>query len=309
MAVTFEIPDHYYLEFTSNVELELQRMGPKLLPYVDTAAYSGEKAQIVQKYGETEMQELTTRYGDTEWAELSRTQRWIHPRFWGLHLPVDKKDQLQTMHEMTSPLVRAAAVAAGRKIDELILDSAFGTAYAGVQGTDSITWGNDVYGNALDMTVEHNQVETGSAATSNLTIGKLRLGLEKLVDNEVDVEREMPTFVGTVSQKHALLRTTEVTSSDYNTVKALVNGEVNTFMGIRFVWLSKNVVNLTADPYRRSLLFTPGALQWATWEGMETKISERADKNHTTQVSLYLNGNATRVDEKRIVEIDCNEAA
>lgn len=309
MASTFDIPDHYFSQFTSNVELELQRAGSKLLPYVRVESYSGEKAQVVNKYGEVEMTELTTRYSDTEWAEIARTQRWIHPKHYALHMPVDRKDQLKTLYDLQNPLVQAGAMAVGRKQDDVIAAAFFGTAYAGVNGLDSVTWGYDVYGNALTSnTIAVDYVETGSTANSNLTVGKLRKAQEQLTDYEIDLEREMPVVIATSNQRHALLRDTSVTSSDYNAVKALVNGEVNTFMGFRFVWLSKNLVPTDSNSYRRVAVITPGALVAGQWEGMQTRISERADKNHTVQISMYMDFNATRIDEKRILEIKCSEA-
>lgn len=45
-------------------------------------------------------------------------------------------------------------------------------------------------------------------------------------------------FVGHTKGKAALLNTTEVGSNDFNTVKALVKGEVDTFMGFKFIWIN-----------------------------------------------------------------------
>lgn len=43
----------------------------------------------------------------------------------------------------------------------------------------------------------------------------------------------------TAKQKADLLNTTAVTSADYNSVKALVNGEVNTFLGVKWLVIAK----------------------------------------------------------------------
>ena len=48
------------------------------------------------------------------------------------------------------------------------------------------------------------------------------------------------TFLHDVGQLADLLETTEVTSSDFAMVKALVMGEVNTFMGFKFVGVARN---------------------------------------------------------------------
>ena len=47
------------------------------------------------------------------------------------------------------------------------------------------------------------------------------------------------TGIITAKQKADLLNTTQVTSADYNSVKALVNGDVNTFLGVKFIVIAK----------------------------------------------------------------------
>lgn len=70
-------------------------------------------------------------------------------------------------------------------------------------------------------------------AGTNLTVEKLRLAQNALdVENVPDEDR---TFVMHANGKKALLESTEVTSTDFNSVKALVNGQVDTFLGFRFV--------------------------------------------------------------------------
>lgn len=47
------------------------------------------------------------------------------------------------------------------------------------------------------------------------------------------------TFIHTAKQKNDLLNTTAVTSADYNSVRALVSGDINTFMGLKFICIAK----------------------------------------------------------------------
>lgn len=70
-----------------------------------------------------------------------------------------------------------------------------------------------------------------------LTIATLLAATTKLDDNGVPSDER--TFIHTAKQKADLLKTTEVTSADYNSVKALVNGQINTFLGLDFKCIAK----------------------------------------------------------------------
>jgi hypothetical protein len=77
--MAFEIPDHYYRLFTSNVELLLQQKKPHFMGAVSQMSYSGEAAQVVKQFGTVEFQEKTARLEDTEFSDLEHKQRWIFP--------------------------------------------------------------------------------------------------------------------------------------------------------------------------------------------------------------------------------------
>lgn len=109
------------------------------------------------------------------------------------------------------------AGALGRRDDQYKLDAmAAGTFSATpVQGTSGGLVGTDV-----------------GAVGSNLNIAKLTKIAQFMDDNEVPAEGRHITF--SASGKNSLLNTTQVTSSDYNTVQALVRGDIDTFMGFKF---------------------------------------------------------------------------
>ena len=48
-------------------------------------------------------------------------------------------------------------------------------------------------------------------------------------------------------------------------------------------------------------------LKNTTIEDIQTKISERADKNYSTQVYLCMTIGATRVEDEKVLEIACTE--
>ena len=122
-----------------------------------------------------------------------------------------------------------------------------------------------------------------------------------------------------------LLTETEVTSSDFNVVKALVQGEVNTFLGFEHVRLERLVTQSgtlafdtasgavgsgggDADGYRKVLAWAMDGLLLSTALEMKTRISERDDKNYSTQVFAEQSIGSTRMEEEKVVEVQAHEA-
>ena len=91
-----------------------------------------------------------------------------------------------------------------------------------------------------DRVVAKDYVESGTKASSGLTLAKLRRTLQMFQEADAWTEDssaagDQLVFACSSAQILNLLSTTEVTSYDYNSVKALVDGKVDTFMGFKFV--------------------------------------------------------------------------
>lgn len=88
------------------------------------------------------------------------------------------------------------------------------------------------------------------------------------------------TGLFSAKQKGDLLKTTEVTSSDYNSVKALVNGDVKTFLGVKWIviasreegGLPKTSTDVTGFIYHKR------AVGFALGQEIQTEMSWLADK-------------------------------
>ena len=102
-----------------------------------------------------------------------------------------------------------------------------------------------------------------------------------------------------------MLAITQITSADYNSVKALVQGQIDTFMGFKFIRTQR--LGTDTNGNRQVLAFNQSALGLAVGSDISTKISERADKNYATQVFLSMTIGATRVEDEKMVEIACTE--
>lgn len=296
--MAFEIPSHYSESFTTNVELLLQRRGGALSPYVTMGSYVGKSAQVVKQFGEVEFATKTTRHGDTQWSDIQHKQRWVFPTDYNLALPIDNEDELRMLNSPLSPYVDAMRLAAARKMDDIIIDAFHGTSKTGDNGGTSTVYDTN---NNVAVTVGN-----GGSGDVGLNVAKLRAARKTLLENEVDLSAETPVIAVTARQMDDLLAETEVTSSDFNSVKALVQGEIDTFLGFRFVTTQGLDADSNSD--RKVPFWVPSGVHLAMWNGLETRIGERADKEYTNQVFMRMTIGACRTQEGKVGMILCDES-
>jgi len=104
-----------------------------------------------------------------------------------------------------------------------------------------------------------------------------------------------------------LLGDSIVTSADFNTVRALVQGEIDTFLGFKFVTSNRLPFDASNTDDRLCFAYTEDAIKLAIGKDVQAKISERADKSYSTQVYYCMSIGATRMEEKKVFQIPCNE--
>ena len=203
---------------------------------------------------------------------------------------IDNQDKIRTLIDPSSSYALAASYALGRAQDDEIIAAVSGTAYTGETGSTS-----------TPLPTAQKITESG---TDGLTIAKLRSAKEKLDLSNVDPS--IPRYIAIGARQITdLLGTTEVTSSDFNSVKALANGEVNSFLGFNFI--VSNRLDLTSSK-RLCLAWAQDGMKLALGQDIITRIDERSDKGYATQVYVCMSIGATRLEEEKIVTIQAHEA-
>lgn len=290
--MSFEVTTAFVQQYTTNVELLLQQRGSKLRNYVNSNSYTGKLAKAVEQVGAVTAQLRTSRHGDTPLISTPHDARWVGPKDYEWADLIDDQDKLRMLIDPQSPYARNGAYALGRKIDDIIIEAALGASLTGENGTTST---------AFDTT--NQQIAAGAAG---LTVAKLREAKKILMANEVDMDMDPCFIIVTAQQLDDLLGTTEVTSSDFNTIRALVQGELDTFLGFKFVHCERLGVDGSSN--RRVIAYAKSGLHLGLWNDITTRISERGDKSYSTQVYVKGTFGATRVEEKKVVEILCTES-
>lgn len=283
--------------YKANVSLLVQQKGSRLRNAVRVESQNAE-FEFYDRIGATEAQEITGRHQDTPLMSTPHDRRRVSLRDFDWADLIDRQDKLRMLMDPTGPYAQNAVFAMGRKMDDLIIESAFGTAYSGKTGATSVTF-------PAANQVAVNYVESGGAANSNLTIGKLRRTKEifDAYDNDPDEARFMTV---TANSLHSLLRNTEVTSADYNTVKALVEGKVDSFMGFNFIRTQR--LSTDGSGYRRHIAWIKSGLLLAVSQEPSVDVGPRRDKRNSVQVYVTLGIGATRMEEEKVVEVKVDES-
>jgi hypothetical protein len=144
---------------------------------------------------------------------------------------------------------------------------------------------------------------------AGLNIEKLIAARSRFGTNDVDLDDPENKLYLAVSQQQLddLLNETEIKSSDYNTVKALVKGEIDTYMGFDFVRTQRLALDSTTD-IRTCFAWAKSGICLGVNKDSKTNISERADKSFATYVYACMSTGATRMEEEKVVEIPCDES-
>jgi hypothetical protein len=280
---------HFHDEFNTNTALLLQQKGSKLRDTVTVGMHKGEGAAFLEQFGEVAAAPVVTRHGATPLTDASTDRRWVFHQPYNIAIPLDREDKVNMLIDPTNKYSEMIVAGLGRSIDSVLIAGMGGTAKTGKDGSTNVSF------------LAGHQILNGSVG---LTVDKLRQAMFLLEEANVDLDMEPAWFVGTAKMKQQLLESTEVTSADYNTVRALVNGQIDTFMGFKFRWLSAGSnPGLVGSSEHFAYAYVPSAVHLGVWQDLQTRIDERADLNYLVQVYGSIDIGATRTEEKKIVQI------
>jgi hypothetical protein len=154
-----------------------------------------------------------------------------------------------------------------------------------------------------------NQVGTNIGGTgSNMNIEKL-IAAKKTLDTQ-NVPMEDRFMLVHAANLAGLLNETEVTSSDFNTVKALVQGQLDTFLGFKIITIGDRseggLVGGGSGQTRKVWAWHRSAVGMAESMGIKSEINYIPEKTSWLVASMFSAG-AVAIDNTGIVEITCTE--
>lgn len=141
--------------------------------------------------------------------QTATMQNWNAPEY------TDIFDAAEVNFDERQELAQTIAKAIARREDQLIIDALAAVTFAATNDQNPDT------GRVFDV-----------SASTNFTVDEVRSAAQHLNEIEADSDgRFIAVQAGALTQ---MLEDSEVTSSDFVSIKALINGELNTWMG--FTW-------------------------------------------------------------------------
>lgn len=304
-----QITEAFVQQYGANVMHLSQQKGSKLRPFVRSESQQS-KAKFFERIGTVSAIKKVGRHSSTPQMDTPHSRRMVTLEDYEWADLVDDQDKIRLLISPESEYVMAAMWAMGRAMDDVIIASALGTAYAGENGQTAV---------ALPDTQKY--AANNSTSFVNLNVKTLRAIKRMFAANEVEGNLNIAV---SSSQIESMLGQTEVTNSDYASVKALVQGEVDSFMGFKFhslERLSAQASALAADPttgvvgagssvvgFRKCFAWANEGVILSVGKDAINKISERPDKSYAMQVYSCMSIGGTRMEEVKVVEVLCKES-
>lgn len=299
-------------QYSSNVFHLSQQKGSRLRSCVRVESVKG-KTGFYDRIGKATAQVSTGRHADTPQIDTPHSRRMVSLADYDYGDLIDDFDKIRMIWDPAGPYTMAAVWSLGRAMDDVILDEASGTASTGETGSGTQTLGN---GQKI--------ASIAGGAGAKLNVSALRAA-QRILDAS-DVDPSIPRYIAyNARQKEALLGQTEVTSADYNTVRALVAGQVDSFMGFQFKHtqqintqsgslsfsLTTGAVGSgsgDADTYDKVLAWAEDGILLGVGQDIRAQVGPRADKRYSVQVYASMSLGAVRMEEEKVVEILCATA-
>lgn len=287
--------------YTSAVELLLQQNGPRLRSFVMEGSYIGEAANPVDQVGQVKPVRDRPRNSDTPLLSVLTDRRWVYPHDYEAADLIDKQDMLRTIDQMDNTFVQAGVLAVQRAIDDEILLATFGAAQTGKTGSTATAFPG----------AQSIAANFGAAANTGLTVVKLRKARQLLISAGADWVNDPMVCAVTSLDHDSMLAETQIINSDYagnSNMPVLQDGLVDRFLGIQFKILEFTDTVYSAQATmggatRQVPLWVKSGMHLGVWGDVQSRIDERADKSYATQWYVKATVGATRLQEKKVVQI------
>jgi len=302
--MSVQITTAFVDQFKSNIMLLSQMKQSKLRGTCRMEDMTGD-TMFVERIGATSMQAKNTRHGNTPQIDTPHSRRKLTVDDYNWADLIDNTDKLKMLIDPESTYAQNAVFAANRQEDDTIIAALGGSAYSGHTGGTTVL--NYAAGECRlvdgDGTIATAGSNHSAVTETALTIAKLLTCKQLLDDAEIDDERQR-YFVCNPYNINQLLNTTEVKSADYNTVRALAQGKIDTFMGFKFIKHTRLPADDQDTGCTLCYAFAQGAIVLSIAEEPMVRIDELPTKCYSVQVYVEQSLGATRVEGPAVVEID-----
>jgi len=322
MANFYDIETSYIHRYSADVLHALQQKTTRLRNFVTNKPNCQGVAEFIDKIGTNEALDKVARFADSPVQAISHQRRRVSAQPKNAGFFVEGFDTRRMNYDVFQPYAEATSMAMARKMDSVIVDAAFGSAYESdggvMDGATEIVWNSSNFPNQfidVDLqigtaTVDYSGIDNAAGNRRSLSIDKLLKARRILSENEADQYDEggnpLYFIVCSAAQIESLLHSSTIQSIDYNNIRALVEGQTNYYAGFQFIRYESMPTTGSSDTLTEKVLaFHPQGLVFCSWEEPITEIERRSDKSFVPYAYFEMDIGATRVWEEMVIQIDC----
>jgi hypothetical protein len=286
----------------------LQQKSGQVAPLLRNESQRSEK-MFYEQIGSITAEQVTSRFAESPVNNTPHDRRMVTLTPFAVGDFIDTFERVQTLIDPSSAYVQNFVRALGREKDRVAFQAFFATAYTGKEGTTT-----EAYNTTVSTTAGGQVVEADfNTANSGLLIEKLIEARRTLLSLHWD-PAVMAHIIINSGGLSDLLNQVEIQSSDYNSIKALVRGEVNTYMGFNFspwegyVLNGTNVMRGTGVDGGEVVdcfpVFQRDSVLVATGIDVQTEVTRRADRSFHYYAYARAMFGATRMEATRVLKIE-----
>jgi hypothetical protein len=286
-----EVNKAFVNKYRSNFIHLAQQKGSRLRNFVRVNEGVVGKADHHDRLGSTAAQKMTSRHADTPLISTPHSRRKVVMEDYNWADLVDKADKIKMLSDPGSEYMTAGVWAMGRTIDDLILAAMTGNATS-VSSTDATS------------SVALPSAQKIAHGSAGMTMAKLREARKILRAADIDVDEDLYLAISADKIDDLFAESgTPIISVDYNEKKPLVEGSISYFMGFNLIHTER--LGNDSNDNQQVMAWAKSGVGLSVGQNIETKISERPDKNYSMQVYAQMSLGATRIQDNHVVEIAC----
>lgn len=289
--MSFSITEAFVNQYSANFYVLGQQMVSRLEGAVDIESGIVGASKSAERVGKTEAYDINSRHADTIYNDTPHSRRWIDLQDKGWAELVDELDKIRLLADPTSVYPRLGVAALNRAKDAVIYAAMRGTARTG-SGTQVLPTAQKIVHGSVGLTL------------AKLLSAKELLDSAEVADNGGMMDGQDPNvrYHIVVNSKGLtnLYGTTEIKSVDYNNVKALAQGAIDTFLGFKFHRYEG--ILFSASTYF-GVAWSKQAMRLGIGKDIISSIDRMPGKNMAVQVFARMAIGAVRVEDEGVVEL------
>lgn len=285
MAIT--IDSVYIQTFERNVRHLAQQSDTRLRRFVTEKATNGEKHNW-ERLGSGEASLKASARVATPTSDLPWSRRVSLAQTYHMGETVEQEDIVQMLVDPNSNVSMAIANGMKRKIDDILIAAATGTALNG-DGSTSAFPATQLVGDG----------------TTVVSIDSILAVQEIFYKNDIDPDEPKVMVINPTVQRK-LMSLMEVTSGDYQNSKALATGMLPNWMG--FDWVVSNRLLIPAAGQISCLAFTKRALGFQVNRDISAKVAEDPSLSFAWRLYAAMTMGAVRTEDEHIVHLKLKDA-